>query len=183
MPQLYSPVETDRAIRVLVVEDEVETLDLLVEFCRRQGVEVASARDGRAAMAAIARAPAYFDVVITDLNLPGADGFAVLNAARAGNPSCYGVIVTGYATIDSAVRAVREGAYDYLAKPFSLGQLEIVLLRIRDRMALERENRELMRRQPGHERPLVSEAGDLSARLQAIDDRLERIERTLREKT
>jgi DNA-binding NtrC family response regulator len=73
----------------------------------------------------------------------------VLKAARDANPSCYVVIITGYATIDSAIRAVRTGAYDYLAKPFALGQLEVVLRRIRDRMALERENRELVRQVGG----------------------------------
>ena len=63
-------------------------------------------------------------MIITDLHLPGADGFEVLKAAREANPPVYVVMITGYASIDSAVRAVREGAYDYLAKPFALGQLE-----------------------------------------------------------
>ena len=71
--------------------------------------------------------PQQFAVIITDLHLPGADGFEVLRAAREANPSIYVVMITGYASIDSAVRAVREGAYDYLAKPFALGQLEVVL--------------------------------------------------------
>ena len=57
-------------------------------------------------------------------------------------------MITGYATLDSALRAVREGAYDYLAKPFSLGQLDVMLARIQDRIALERENRDLRRRSP-----------------------------------
>ncbi|MEZ5284227.1 MAG: response regulator [Vicinamibacterales bacterium] len=58
-------------------------------------------------------------MVITDVNLPGVDGFAVLDAARRANASCYVVIVTGYASLDSAIQAVRGGAYDYLPKPFS----------------------------------------------------------------
>ena len=95
------------------------------------------------AIAAITWDPGQFAVIITDLHLPGADGFEVLKAACDANPSIYVVMITGYASIDSAVRAVREGAYDYLAKPFALGQLEVLLTRIRDRMALEQENREL----------------------------------------
>jgi DNA-binding NtrC family response regulator len=90
------------------------------------------------------------------------------------------VIIPGYATLDSAVRAVREGAYDYLAKPFSLGQLEIVLRRIGDRMMLERENRELLKRQADIARPLGSPASDLSSRLIAIEQRLGRIEEALK---
>src|SRR5687768_9179346 len=81
--------------------------------------------------------------------MPGADGFEVLKTARKGNRSCYVVMITGYATLDSALRAVREGAYDYLAKPFSLGQLDVMLARIKDRISLERENRDLRRRLGG----------------------------------
>ncbi|MGH9374324.1 MAG: response regulator [Vicinamibacterales bacterium] len=180
MPHLFSHADQTPPAHALIVEDEVETLELLSEFCRKQGLHVAGARDGRAAIAQITRTPAHFDIVITDVNLPGADGFEVLNAARQSNPSCYVVIITGYATLDSAVRAVREGAYDYLPKPFALGQLEIVLRRIRDRMMLERENRELLKRQSETARHPGTQAVDLSTRLLAIEDRLERIETLLR---
>jgi DNA-binding NtrC family response regulator len=173
MPSLHSP-----KIEVLIVDDEVQTRELLSEFCRAQGYEVATANDGRAAISALMRAPHQFGIVITDLQLPGADGFEVLTSARHVNPSVYVVMITGYASIDSAVRAVREGAYDYLAKPFALGQLEVVLRRIRDRMSLEEENRELSRRVVGHEGH--SQGGDLAWRLQAIEERLAHIEALLK---
>ena len=169
-------------MHALVVEDEPDTLELLTELCRKHGLDVTGARDGRAATAQIARGSAHFDIVIADVNLPGADGFDVMKAAREASPSTYVVIITGYATLDSAVRAVREGAYDYLAKPFSLGQLEVVLLRIRDRMLLEAENRELMRRQPEALRgQTAAPPPDLAARLDAIERRLGRIEALLGE--
>ena len=120
-------------------------------------------------------------MIITDLHLPGADGFEVLRAARDANPSVYVVMVTGYASIDSAVRAVREGAYDYLAKPFALGQLEVVLTRIKDRMALEQENRELSKLVGG--RDAAAGNADLGWRLQAIEERLAHIEALLRTRT
>jgi DNA-binding NtrC family response regulator len=176
MPQLFSHADQARPIHTLIVEDEVETLELVSELCRNQGLEVSGARDGRAAIAQIARTPAHFQIVITDLNLPGADGFDVLRAARQANPSCYVVIITGYATLDSAVRAVREGAYDYLAKPFALGQFDIVLWRIRDRMTLEDENRQLLKRQAGVPHAGGHPTQDLESRLEAIDRRLARIE-------
>ena len=167
---------------VLVVDDEPETQDLLSEFCRSLGLEVAVASDGRAATAAIESDPARYRVVLTDLHMPGADGFQVLHAARAANASSYVVIITGYATIDTAVRAVREGAYDFLAKPFSLGQLETILWRIRDRMALEQHNRELMHevddaRQMAEQGPGTT---SLDWRLGLIDERLSNIEAALR---
>ena len=180
MPRLFDAGESGRPTHALVVEDEPDTLELLTELCRKHGLDVTGARDGRAALAQIERTPAHFDIVIADVNLPGADGFEVMRAAREASPSTYVVIITGYATLDSAVRAVREGAYDYLAKPFSLGQLEVVLLRIRDRMMLEAENRELLRRQPEAVRgQAAAPPADLSSRLDAIERRLSRIESLL----
>ena len=162
MPSVQLPKK-----EALIVDDDVRARELLSEFCRGQGFEVATAHDGRAAIAAITRDPEQFAVIITDLHLPGADGFEVLRAARDANPSVYVVMITGYASIDSAVRAVREGAYDYLAKPFALGQLEVVLTRIRDRMALEQENRELSKLvggRDGHAMPPISAGGSRRSR-------------------
>jgi DNA-binding NtrC family response regulator len=160
---------------LLVVDDEADARDLLGEFCTAQGFRVAYAADGRAAVAALERnAPAY-PIVIADLHLPHADGFAVLEAARQANPACYVVIVTGYATIDAAVRAVRLGAYDFLAKPFALGQLELVLNRIRDRMALEYQNRTLSQQAVGGT-AAPSAVSDLHAALRRLEDRVATLE-------
>jgi DNA-binding NtrC family response regulator len=164
---------------VLVVDDEADVLDLLVEYFRNKGLNVAFASDGRGAVAALEREPARFDLVVTDLQLPGIDGLGVLKAAREANPSAYVVIVTGYASLDSAIQAVRLGAYDYLTKPFSLGQLDVLLRRVQDRQALEEENRRLAR-QLG-QREVVDVRTVLTARLDAIDARLGRLEVAVRE--
>ncbi len=126
---------------VLVVDDDEGIIDLILSYFNELRIPVTGANDGRAAVATLQRSNGRFGLVITDLTLPGADGFAVLQAARHANPNCYVVIVTGYASIDSAVQAVRVGAYDYLAKPFSMGQLDVVLGRIVDRTQLEAANR------------------------------------------
>jgi DNA-binding NtrC family response regulator len=177
------PTHTDR-FEVLIVDDEPETCDVLSEHCRTRGLDASVAQDGRAAITAIDRSPSRFGVIITDLHMPGADGFEVLRSVRAANPSAYVVMMTGYATIDSALRAVREGAYDYLPKPFSLGQLDVVLARIRDRMALERENRELLRQTKGAVASTAAlSVSDLSWRLSALEERLATIEGLLRKLT
>ncbi len=122
---------------VLVVDDDDAVRELIVAYFNGLGMPVTSASDGRTAIATLQRARGRFGLVVTDLNLPGADGFAVLQAARQSNASCYVVIITGYASLDSAIVAVRVGAYDYLAKPFSLKQLDLILERITERNAIE----------------------------------------------
>src|SRR4029077_6582384 len=133
---------------VLVVDDDAGIRELMLAYFDSVGLTVAGAHDGRAAIAALQRSHGRYGLVVTDLSLPGADGFAVLQAAKQANASCYVVIVTGYASLDSAIQAVRVGAYDYLAKPFSIGQLDVILRRITDRAALEQENRQLVQHPP-----------------------------------
>jgi len=121
-------------IQVLVVDDAAPIRDLLVNFFVKRKMAVTAAGDGRSAIQTLERNPGRFGLVVTDLNMPGADGFAVLMEAKRSNPDCAVVIVTGYATLDSAIQAVRVGAFDYLPKPFSLSDVERLLMRIaRDR--------------------------------------------------
>lgn len=117
-------------IQVLVVDDSAPVRDLLVSFFLRQKLAVTPASDGRMAIQILERSHGRFGLVMTDLNMPGADGFAVLMEAKRANPDCAVVIVTGYATLDSAIQAVRVGAYDYLPKPFSLSDVDRLLKRV-----------------------------------------------------
>jgi len=168
------------AFQVLVVDDETGARELLLDFFESRGFSVTGAPDGRAAVSMLQRSNGCYGLIVTDLSLPGVDGFAVLHAARQANPSSYVVIVTGYASLDSAVRAVRVGAYDYLTKPFSLGQLELILERIHDLVILQEANRRL---QP--ERAVADYPGrsggtiEVEQRLTAIERALDRIERAL----
>ncbi len=153
-------------LEALIADDDGEIRDLLADFLSQRGLRVATAIDGRAAVAALERSGGRFRLVLADLAMPGADGLAVLQAARAANPSAYVVIITGYASLDSAVEAVRLGANDYIAKPFSLGQIDVILQHASARRALELEARRLADR-------------GIVAALASIDDRLGAIEREL----
>lgn len=124
------PERPATSIQVLVVDDAAPVRDLLVTFFSRQKMAVTAACDGRMAIQILERSPGRFGLVMTDLNMPGADGFAVLMEAKRSNPQCAVVIVTGYATLDSAIQAVRVGAYDFLPKPFSLSDVDRLLKRI-----------------------------------------------------
>jgi DNA-binding NtrC family response regulator len=167
-----------KPMEVLIIDDEPDIQELLAEHLRARGLKVATASDGLAAIAVLQRSPGLYGMVVTDLQLPGADGFAVLNAARAANPSVYVVIITGYASLDSAIQAVRLGAYDFLTKPFSLGQIDALLRRVEDRQALEEENRALLRRIDTRSAESAQGAHD---RLAQIDARLAAIESVLRD--
>ena len=81
MRSLHSP-----KIEVLIVDDEVQARELLSEFCRAQGYDVATANDGRAAVAALNRSPSRYGIVITDIIEPGSDGFEVLTTAPQAKP-------------------------------------------------------------------------------------------------
>lgn len=169
------------AFEVLVVDDEPAARELLLEFFQSRGFTVTGAQDGRAAISSLQRSNGSYGLVVTDLSLPGADGFAVLQAARQSNSACYVVIVTGYASLDSAIRAVRVGAYDYLTKPFSLSQLEIILDRIQDRIKLQESSRRFKPGPTGADFPERNEsaAAQFNVRLGAIEQSLLRIERAL----
>lgn len=168
--------EAGKSRRVLVVEDDVDIRELLVEYFRARGYAVTGAEDGRAAVTALERAA--FDLVLTDLQLPGTDGLGVLAAARRLHPAIYVVIVTGFASLDSAIQAVRLGAYDYLTKPFSLGQIDVVLHRIDEHADLHAENQRLARLVAQKDGTDLRHAFLL--RLEAIENRLTRIEAALR---
>jgi two-component system response regulator AtoC len=165
------PIDELSGLDVLVVDDDPAIRELLVEHLRERGLRAATAQDGRAAVAALERSAGRFVLVLTDINMPGADGFAVLQAAKAANASTYVVIITGFASLDTAIRAVRSGAQDYLTKPFSLGQIDIILQKIADRFALERENRQLAQR--------GGSTFEIESRLDAIERTLLRIEALL----
>lgn len=173
------------SFEVLVVDDEPAARELLLEFFQSRGFTVTGAQDGRSAISTLQRSNGSYGLVVTDLSLPGADGFAVLQAARQANSACYVVIVTGYASLDSAIRAVRVGAYDYLTKPFSLSQLELILDRIQDRIKLQESSRRLKPGAGVADSPERSDmaAAQLDQRLGAIEQSLLRIERALKHGT
>ncbi len=126
--------------RVLVVDDEQSMREFLAICLKRAGHEVESVDSGAAAIAALAARPA--DVVVTDLRMPGdVDGLGVLRAARTGavrDPEV--ILVTAFASADTALAAMKQGAYDYLTKPFKIDEINAVISRAMEKRALVAEN-------------------------------------------
>jgi len=110
---------------VLVVDDKESVLELLVRIL--DSYELVTASDGARALDLLGRRS--FDVVLTDIRMPGADGFEILRAARSRADRPEVVMMTAYATVPNAVSAMREGAYDYIAKPFTPEDLALVVAR------------------------------------------------------
>ncbi len=130
-------------IRVLVVDDEEIVRESLSGWLRQDGYTVATAVDGKGARDAV-RADRWA-VVLLDLKMPGMDGLQVLEEARRLRPEATYVLMTAYATVDTAVAAMKLGAYDYLVKPFDPDELSALLQRIVSQQVLLQENEALRR--------------------------------------
>jgi DNA-binding NtrC family response regulator len=131
-------------MRILLVEDEPMTRVALTDTLTREGHEVVAAADGEAGLEAIATQE--FDVVLTDLRLPRADGLDLLRAVQDRGGHSKVVIMTGFASTESAVQALRLGAYDYVTKPFQPDEILTILGHIGQLSAVVQENRELRAR-------------------------------------
>lgn len=152
-------------VRILVVDDEVG----IREGCRRvlvpQGFEVDVAENGPAGLRKLRES--RYDVLLLDIMMPGMSGMEVLRQARQIDPDLICIIITGYATVELAVQAIREGAHDFIAKPFSADLLLQVVGRELERRALRKEAERL--------RALEEEAREL-ARAKAELQKLEAVE-------
>jgi nitrogen regulation protein NR(I) len=128
-----------RAIQsVLVVEDDETIQNVLKSFLEKKGFEVTLAQNGEAALDLLRTET--FDLVLTDLVMPGKGGMEVLKGAAASQPDTPVIVVTGFGTVQSAVEAMRAGAFDYLTKPFNLEELMIVLNKALSVSKLQKEN-------------------------------------------
>ena len=135
--------------RVLVADDDASTRELLFELLTRHGCEVLLATDGEQAIHHLEREE--LDLVLTDVRMPGLTGLEVLQRAREVNRDAPVVLITGYGTIESAVEAMRAGAFDYLVKPVRPDRLDLLLQRAHEWHNLVRENRYLRSQAAGHD--------------------------------
>lgn len=126
---------------VLVVEDESIARNNLVHILEKEGLRVIPASGGAKALDLLKTHT--FDLVITDLKMEQVDGMAVLAQSRKINPLAEVIMITGYATVDSAVRAMKAGAYHYIAKPFKLTAVRKIVAEALLKRRLQLENRQL----------------------------------------
>ena len=127
--------------RVLVVDDEQSMQDFLEIFFRREGYDVTTAGDVDTALLCLESDD--FDVVITDIQMPEKTGLELLRAARDVSPETVFIMITAFASTDTAISAMKEGAYDYVTKPFKVDELRLVVEKALEKKLLSSDNQRL----------------------------------------
>ena len=124
-------------VRILVVDDDKELADGLVESLSDLGYSAAAAYGGREGLNRFESGT--FQLVITDLRMPDMDGMALLGAVKARDSRAVVMVITGYGTIESAVKAIKNGAYDFIPKPIKMEELEVIINRALERRDLSKQ--------------------------------------------
>ncbi len=129
--------------RILVVDDEAVIRELLTDILVDEGFEVSEADSGVAAVEVL-KSDGNFVLLFTDIMMPKMDGIELIRAARDLSPHMIPIVMTGYATLETARAAVKEGAYDYVLKPFSLSEIKLAVSNALERHRLIGDNARLL---------------------------------------
>jgi DNA-binding NtrC family response regulator len=125
-------------VPILVVDDDEVTCSLLEEVLSKEGYEVEKALNGAEAIAKGAQTA--YEVVLTDIKMAGVDGMEVLHSYRKKNPETIVIMMTAFGSIETAIGAIKEGAYDYVSKPFKLDEIKLTIRRALEQKRLTEEN-------------------------------------------
>jgi DNA-binding NtrC family response regulator len=129
------------SFRILIVDDNREIRAILEEYLREEGYEAQGAGDGKEALVLHGSSP--FDLIITDLNMPGMTGIELIKELAKDGGTTEFIIITGYASLDTAIEAVKAGAFDYIVKPFRIEELKVVIKNAKDKVMLTKANKQL----------------------------------------
>jgi YesN/AraC family two-component response regulator len=136
-------VSFNEEIRVLIVDDDKRLCEVLEDiFAKEETLKIFSVHNGIEAIEKINESK--FDLILTDLKMPGANGIEVLKAAKEVDESIHVIIITGFASLETAMEAIKKGAYDYITKPFKLDEIKIVINNACEKIRLVRENHALV---------------------------------------
>lgn len=131
---------------VLLVDDDEDLRAALAEFLQDEGYRVTYCGTCGEARGKLEDAAFDCHMILTDLKLPDGDGLDVVRAAKARNPDIVAAVMTGYASLETALKAIRVGAYDYVTKPFNFDEVEILVHNMSDKVRLVEENRRVQDR-------------------------------------
>jgi len=143
-------------IRILVVDDEKSIRKRCIRLLSRQGYQAVGVADSMTALEMIQGKRTRFDIMLIDIRMPGMDGIELLEKVKDLDPSVEIIMMTGYATVDTAVKAMKMGAYDYLPKPFDIDELLHVVRHVVEKRSLQQEVKDLRRQlRDQQDRPLL----------------------------
>jgi two-component system response regulator PilR (NtrC family) len=163
-----------KAARILIVDDEMSMRNLFSIMLAKEGYEVDVAEDGMAALSLLDKK--IYDLVITDIIMPKIKGTELLKKVKEVHPETVVIMITAYASTESAVEAMKEGAYDYITKPFSVEEIKVIIAKALERGKLERENLFLKRElDKGHSFESII---GVSPVMQRVFDLIERVSQT-----
>lgn len=157
--------------KILVIDDDAEVLEVISDILVQAGYEVDQAKDGREAIQRVEND--FYDLVVTDLNLPQVDGMKVLEYVIDQSPGTMCIIITGYGTIKSSVEAIKKGAFDYISKPIKSDEILLVVEKAVKFRQLERENT-LLKQQLRKKYQFENFVGD-SQPIQKVFELIERV--------
>jgi DNA-binding NtrC family response regulator len=158
-------------VQLLVVDDDEEMRAVVAVRFRRLGMRVTEAGSGEEALARTAQA--RFDVALLDLHLPGISGIELLTALKERLPELEAILLTAHSSIETAVQAMKQGAYDYLTKPFQLADLEVHVQKAYEKVQLSRRERQWVQ-QIAYESPRYRLVGDSPA-MKRVVQMIERV--------
>src|SRR5688572_9163872 len=124
--------------KVLIVDDEIDVLDLCKRILESQGYQVTSAHNGHEAID-IARHE-HFDLLLTDIKMPGIEGLDIAQALKASDPGIICVTMTGFSTMDMAINALKLGIDEFILKPFTPKELSLAISKAMEKERLRKEN-------------------------------------------
>jgi YesN/AraC family two-component response regulator len=133
----------DNLVKIIVADDDDLCRGLIKDSIEMNNVEIFLASDGLEALKIIKDNNA--DVLITDLNMPNMDGLSLINHARQLNPNIVSIIITGFGSLESAIKAIQQGAYDYVQKPFSVERITVVARNAVEKTRTLKEKSKLLR--------------------------------------
>ncbi|HEX7478306.1 MAG TPA: HD domain-containing phosphohydrolase [Polyangiales bacterium] len=135
---MHDSTTHDESPRILVVDDEEVIRDILADFLAMEGFEVRTAADGGAALVELSKG--RFDLVLSDLKMPNMGGIELLESIAQHSPQLVTIIMTGFGTVETAIDAMKRGAYDYIMKPFKMEEVVHTVRRGLERRKLSAEN-------------------------------------------
>lgn len=160
--------------KILVIEDDVEMLENYSRLIKRMDYECITEKDSEKAVKELGQLSP--DVILTDLRMPGKSGFDILNVSKELNPDIPVILITAYANISTAVEAVKQGAFDFIAKPFSSEQLRIAIERAMRQKILADENKRLKEQLKASS--MIDEITGKSPAIQEVAEIIKRVSQT-----